>query len=427
MKQFLLLCFMVVYGWAETLPQLVDYAIKHSTISKQNQTTLDMVALNKQNAQAQMFGELNIVGDYTHYNIERTIIPLVPSIITSGQPVTTSKDILSTGLKYTVPLFTGFAQTKAVEVESIASQMSHAKVKLSLEQLTYNIRSLYLSILAQQEILNAQYSYTKALKKLYEQISYEVSLGKKAKIDKLKASSDLESAKTKEKIIASNIEVTKATLNALVGKSIKNLSPLHIVVKQPHYSVSRLYSKATTLSKIELENMSVQKAQKMVDKSNASKLPQVNLAIYAGKNYGQDIATNSWDDETLWQAGVNVSYNLIDFGKRDISTQKAKISKIQAKLKKEQTLLDLKKLLTQGIEKIKQNYAEYRGNLAQLKLSKKSQEIEQLRYDNDTVTLNDLLLAKGKTWLAQAKVIESRYNYQKSKYYIDFLMEQGVR
>ena len=427
MKYFFLLCFTVVYGWADTLPQLINYATKHSTISKQNQAQLNRDALNKQNAQAQMFGELNIVGDYTHYNIERTLIPLVPSIITSGNPITTSKDILSTGLKYSVPLFTGFAQTKAVEVASIASQMSSAKVKLSTEQLIYNIRSLYLSILAQKEILKAQRTYTKALAKLYTQISYEFELGKKAKIDKLKASSDIESAKTKEKIIASNIEITKATLNALVGKTIKNISPLSIVVKKPHYFVSKLYNRTTKLSKVELENMSIQKAQKMIDKSNASKLPQVNLAIYAGKNYAEDIATNSWKDETLWQAGLNVSYNLVDFGKRDIATQKAKIDKMQAKFKKEQTLLDLKKLLTQGVEKVKQSYAEYMGNLAQLKLSKKTQQIEQVRYDSDTATLNDLLLAKGKTWLAQAKVIESKYNYQKSKYYIDFLMERGIR
>jgi outer membrane protein TolC len=425
MKYLLLLCLLVVSGWGDSLSGLIEYATKHSTISKQNQASLDMAALSRENAQAQKYGELNIVGDYTHYNIEHTLAPLVPSSIASGTPVTTSKDIYSAGLRYSVPLFTGFAQTRAVEIESIASQMSQVKARLSTEQLIYNIRSLYLSILAQKEILKAQHTYTNALTKLNKQIAYEVKLGKKAKIDRLKSSADVEAAKTKEAILSSNIEATKATLSALVGKEIKRVSSLHIQVKKPYYSVKKLYQKALRLAKVEVEEMSLQKAQKMIDKTNASKLPQVNLAAYVGKNYGEDLATDDWDNETLWQVGVNVTYNLVDFGKRDIATQKAKIAKMQAGFKKEQTLLDLKKLLTQGIEKVKQSYAEYKGNLAQHTLSREAQKIEQVRYDNDAATLNDLLLAQGKTWLAAAKVIESKYNYQKSKYYIDYLMERG--
>jgi outer membrane protein TolC len=227
-------------------------------------------------------------------------------------------------------------------------------------------------------------------------------------------------------VFSSNIETTKASLSALVGKRVKKISPVRIKVKKPRYLVIRLYAKATRLAKVKVEEMAEKKAEKMIAKSKASQLPQVNLAAYAGKNYGEDLATNNWDNETLWQVGINVNYNLVDFGKRDISIQKAKIAKMQAEFQKEQTLLDLKKLLTQGVEKVKQNYATYLGNVSGLRLSKKAQSIEQVRYDNDASTLNDLLLAKGKTWLAKAKVIESKYNYQKSKYYIDYLMERGV-
>ncbi len=426
MRQLFLLWFITVSVYSDTLNGLIAYATKHSTVIKQNQAQLTLSELKRKESQAQRFGELNAVGDYTHYNIERTLAPLVPSSIAGGSPITTSKDIYSAGLRYTVPLFTGFAQTRQIEIDYIAEQMSQASVKLTKEQLAYNIRSLYLSILAQQEIRNAQHIYAKALQKLSKQIAYEVKVGKKAKIDLLKARSDEQAARTQENILSSNIETTKASLSALVGKRVKKLRPIKIKVKKPHYSVSRLYAKTIHLAKVEVENMALKKADKMIAKSKASTLPQVNLAAYAGKNYGEDIATNNWDNETLWQVGVNVSYNLVDFGKRDIATQKAKIAKMQAGFKKDQTLLDLKKLLTQGVEKVKQSYAEYLGKSAQYRLSKKAQNIEQVRYNNDASTLNDLLLAKGKTWLAQAKVIESKYNYQKSKFYIDYLLERGV-
>ena len=427
MRQFFLLWFLTVSVYSDTLNGLIVYATKHSTVIKQNQTQFTFSKLKRQESQAERFGELNAVGDYTHYNIERTLAPLVPSSISSGTPITTSKDIYSAGVRYTVPLFTGFAQTRQIEIDDIAQQMSRASVKLTREQLVYNIRSLYLSVLAQQEIRKAQHIYTKALQKLSKQIAYEVKVGKKAKIDLLKARSDEQAAHTQEAILSSNIETTKASLSALVGKDVKKLHSLKIKVRKPNYSIKKLYDKTVHLAKVEVENMALKKADKMIAKSKASSLPQVNLAAYAGKNYGQDIATNNWDNETLWQVGVNVSYNLVDFGKRNLVTQEAKIAKMQAVFKKEQTLLDLKKILTQGVEKVKQSYAEYLGNNAQYKLSKKAQKIEQIRYRSNASTLNDLLLAKGKTWLAQAKVIESKYTYQKNKFYIDYLMERGVK
>jgi outer membrane protein TolC len=173
--------------------------------------------------------------------------------------------------------------------------------------------------------------------------------------------------------------------------------------------------------------MALRKADKVISKSQALKLPQVNFSSFVGKNYGQDLATDNWDNETLWQAGINVKWNLVDFGKRDLAVQQAKIEKMEAIFNKEQTLLDLRKLLTQGISKVKQSYAKYMGNKVQFRLSQKSEKIEQVRYENDVSTLNDLLLVKGQTQLIRAKVIESKYNYQKSKYYLDYLLEKGVR
>lgn len=412
--------------FASTLNEVTAYALKHSTVVKISQEQISLLELKRKESKVQQYGELNLVGDYTHYNTARTLAPLTPTAISTGTPITTSQDIYYAGASYTVPLFTGFAQTRQIEINNIAKEMSQAKLKLTKEQLVYNIRSLYLSILAQEQILKAQGSYTTALRTLSKQIAYEVQLGKKAKIDLLKAESNTQASQTQMEVLQNNIEMTKATLSALVGKKITHLQSLHIRVTKPHYSLKKLYAQASQLSKVKVEEMALRKADKVIAKSQASKLPQVNFSGFVGKNYGQDLVSNDWDNETLWQAGVNVKWNLVDFGKRNLSVQQAKIAKMEATFKKEQTLLDLKKLLTQGVAKVKQSYAEYLGNSAQEKLSLKSEKIEEVRYRNDVSTLNDLLLAKGQTQLARAKVIESRYNYQKSKYYLTYLLEKGV-
>jgi len=68
-----------------------------------------------------------------------------------------------------------------------------------------------------------------------------------------------------------------------------------------------------------------------------------------------------------------------------------------------------------------------RSNLKQLTLAKKSEKIEKVRYNNGVSTINDLLYAKSQTHLASAKLIESKYNYQKGKFYMDYLLERGVK
>lgn len=427
MRQVFFMSLLAMPLFCSTLDGLVQYATKHSTVAKQSQTQIELAQTKRDESRVGQYGSLDLVGDYTHYNTPRTLAPLTPTAIGTGAPITTTQDLFSAGITYNVPLFTGFAQTRQIEMDDIASQMSKAKARLTKEQLVYNIRSLYLSVLAQREMLEAQDAYADALKKLTKQISYEVKVGKKAKIDLFKAQSDLSASQTQQEILASNIEITKATLSSLVGKSVGKLTPLGIKVKKPHYAVNKLYANASGLAKVEIGDMALSKADKMIAKSKSSKLPQANLGSYVGKNYGEDLASNELDNETLWQVGVNVKWNLVDFGKRDLGVQQAKIAKMEATFEKEQTLLDLRKLLVQGVEKIKQSYAEYLGNTAQLRLSKKSEEIEKVRYENDAATLNDLLLAKGKRQLTDAKLIESKYNYKKSIYYLDYLLEKGVR
>ncbi len=411
--------------FSSTLDEIISQALQNSTLIQHAKENAKLSKLKHKESKASQYGELNIVGSGTHYNIERTLAPMTPSSMTSGKPITTSDDIFSAGLSYSLPLFTGFAQTKQVEIDKLASKMADIKLSLTQEQLIYNIQTLYLAILTQEEILNAQKRYTSSLGKLKKQISYEVELGKKAHIDLLKSQSDYQASKTKEAILKTNIKTTKATLSSLVGMDISHLEPINIDITKPNYLLDALYQQSATLKKIQAQELAIKKADKLIAKSKSANLPQLNLDSYLGKNYGQDLKSDDWDDETLWQVGVNFRYNLLDFGKRDAGVQKAKIAKQQAILDKEQTLLDLKKLIIEAVGKIEQSYAEFQGNSTQLNLSNQSTKIEKVRYENGVSTLNDLLLAQSKSLLAKAKVIESKYGYQKNVYYLDYLLERS--
>jgi len=433
MKHMLYILIFTSISFGQSLNGLIDYALKRSTIVKQSKAQMKLAKTQREESHAAQFGSIDLVGSYTHYNLPRTLAPLTPgSIFTNPAAVPTTTNLFGTGVMYTVPLFTGFAQTRQVEMDSIAAQLSKSKLSLTKEQLAYNVASLYLSILALQDMSKAQESYVVALRKLKNIIQKEVSFGKKAQIDLLKAESDLYGNMSYLEVLKGNIAITKASLASLVGLNhVGQIKSIKVSVKRPNYSINRLVNEASHLSKVHISELNIKKANKGIEKSKSSKYPQVSLSSYYGYNYGENDGSNpfpgDFNSEKNWQVGVNAKWTVFDFGKSDAATQKAKIAKMQATFEKQQTLLDLRKSLVEAYEKMKQEYANYQGNLKQYALSKKSEKIERVRYKSGVSTINDLLYASSQTQISRAKLIESKYNYQKGKFYMDYLLERGVK
>jgi len=435
MRQFFYLSVftLILFGstlFGSTLDGLIQYAMKHSTVVKQSKAQMELAEASREESTSAQYGSIDLVGSYTRFNLPRTLIPLTPSTITPD--IATTKNMFSTGLMYSVPLFTGFAQTRQVEIDSIATRLSQSKLSLTKEQLAFNVASLYLSILALQEMSSAQNKHVNALKKLKNSIADEVRFGKKAQIDLLKAENDLYGNISYFEVLRGNIAITKASLASLIGMDhVGSIKAIKVSVKKPNYSINRLLNEASSLSKMTIADLNVRKAGKSIKKSEASKLPQVSLSSYYGYNYGENDSSNlhsgEFNSEKNWQVGVNAKWTLFDFGKSDASTQKAKIAHMQATFDKQQTLLDLRKSLVEAVEKMKQEYANYQAHRKQLTLSKKSEKIERVRYKNGVSTINDLLYASSQKHLASAKLIESKYNYQKGKFYMDYLLEKGLK
>jgi len=420
-------------SFGSTLNGLIDYAMEHSTVVKQSKAQMELAEASREESTSAQYGSIDLVASYTRFNLPRTLAPLTPaSILSDPTAVPTTTNLFGTGVMYSVPLFTGFAQTRQVEMDSLATRLSQSKLLLTKEQLAFNVASLYLSALALQDMSRAQHKHVTALKKLRDIIKKEVSFGKKAQIDLLKAENDLYGNISYLEVLKGNIAMTKASLASLVGKDhVGNLQAIKVSVKKPNFSINRLLNQASSLSKMTIAELNIKKAGKGIEKSQAGKYPQVSLSSYYGYNYGENDGTNKYpgdfNSEKNWQVGVNAKWTVFDFGKNDASTQKAKIARMQATFEKEQTRLDLRKSLVEAVEKMKQEYANYQGNVKQYALAKKSEKIEKVRYNSGVSTINDLLYATSQTHLSRAKLIESKYNYQKGKFYMDYLLEKGVK
>ncbi len=410
---------------ATTLPQLIESGLTHNSLIKKTDLQIELMEAKKQQSKSKRFGEIDVVGSYTHYNLPRTLAPIVPSALSPTSSVDTTQDLFTTGVQYSVPLFTGGAMEQQITIDNLSTQMSQSRQKLSREELIYNIRSLYLSALSLQELQGSQESHLQALEELKESIRYGVELGKRAKIELLKANNDLtktmgDIAKTK-----SSLTMIKETLKAVTHHdNIEHLESLDIKISS--FNTSFTEHNWDELERFRLQELEIKKGDKLVKKVEASKQPQVALNAYAGYNYDLD-QIDPLEEEQLWQVAVNAKWNIFDFGSTSARVQQAKIAKLQAITQKEATTEGFKKLFAKAQNEIETALANHETTRSQYALLQESETIEQARYDSGIATLNDLLLAKSKTELASSQMIQSRYAYQNGLFYLDYLLERGKR
>ncbi len=409
-----------------TLQESVDRALQNNPDILKQELDYKSTRLNYQEQSSKDYGKFNAIGSYTHYNLPRTLVPLTPaSILTDPTAVATTKDLMSLGVSYDVVLFTGFAQKRSLEISSLQTEMSQAKMQLAQEELIYNVKSLYTNILALQAQKKAQERYILALASLHKNIQDEVKLGKKSKLEALKSAASLEDAKNIKSSLQSNITILRASLASLMdSEDIGTLDDISI-----HLSHTLPEADFDALQRFKLSSIEIQKSNKNIKKSDASYYPQVGLSGYYGQNFGPNDDSNKnsgdWHNEEIWQAGVNLKWNIYDFGGRDSTSQKAKIQALSAKLQDSKTRLEFKKMLIQAESKIASALQSYKSVNAKLALVSESEKIEQIRYDNGASDINDLLLAKASLQLTKSQLISVKYQYQIEKYYLEYLLEQG--
>jgi outer membrane protein TolC len=264
-----------------------------------------------------------------------------------------------------------------------------------------------------------------ALEELSEKIGYGVELGKRAKIELLKANNDLAQAKGSVLKTKSSLRMLKETLSALTH--FENIDQLEALEVEPMAS-SDVYNKENleSLERFRLQKLEVKKGDRVIKKVEASTKPQVGLNAYAGHNFDLD-QRDPFEEEKLWQIAVNVKWNLFDFGTSSAKVQQAKIAKLQAIAQSDATTEGFRKLFAKAKNEIETALANYETTHSQYALLQESETIEQARYDAGVATLNDLLLAKSKTELAKSQMIQSKYAYQNGVFYLDYLLERGER
>jgi outer membrane protein TolC len=434
---------------AMTLQESISYALKHNNDLKSQNLSIDMSKSIRDSKKATKYGRVDMIASYDHYNNARTLSPLTPMAIV-GSPdgaykIPATNDMFSVGVAYNVTLFDGFAQRSAYEISDLQYQSSAIKTHLGREEVIYNVKNIYLSILALEELLEAQKIYTEAQKSFSQKIQKEFELGSKSKLDFLKTQTSVEASRFKEESLKSNISILKATLSALMGsKKFDKTEPIDILVVKESFLDGISKKEIISLDRYKATQINIRASEKKRKQVKSTYYPHIDFSAYYGQNFGPNDTKNTvpptnsaatagqtlidegdWNHEANWQVGLHLKYNIFDFGQKSALNEEARIGILKAKLQSNGVEIELRKNIITAQNKIKLAIAQYNNAYKQYELLNETLKIEQVSYDNGASSLTDLLDTRAKKELSYAQVIDAKYNYQKAKYYLDYLLEKG--
>ncbi len=428
----LLFClFAATESRAITLEECVELALKNNPDLHKQQMNLQLAHEDMAEQKSQNFGKLDIFSTYAHYNQPRTLAPITPSSISPGSAgVPTTEDLFAAGLVYEVALFTGFAQTRAIEISALEKELAAAALKLSREQLIYNVKTLYVNILSLQTQEEAQAAYVEALQRLYDDISREVQLGRKARIDQLKAAADLKNGQAKKEQIAANIKIMKGSLASLLN--VDHIPALRDIDLSPGSMVAvteDFIDQVAGLQRLRAARLAIEKNTKLIEKSKGALYPRIVLNTSYGQNFGPNDSSHQnsgdWENREVWQAGLNLQWNIFDFGGNRAKVRKARTLEDQSRYEQTKTELELKRALQEAVTRINIVVTDYNSARQELAMTRETEAIEQIRFEQGAADINDLLYAKARNQFALSRVINAGYDYKNACFYLDYLLENG--
>jgi len=407
---------------------LLDEAVSKALASNPRLVAarLEAVAakLRKEQAFANHFGEINIVGNYNHYERDRILVPMAvdlfkdPALGMSQLPWDRNQSHY--GLSFTLPLLAGGAFH---EGDSIARLFESSADNISLftrDETVYNVKSAYRGALALKHALDAAAALRSALEKDNEDYRLRLSLGQVAKVDAQKVEFACEGAKSQYEDISAQYANAMNLLSALLGEEPgENVYELEDISEVPAAPLLNYDEKALVLSRKDfLAQMDATKvAEHKKHLALAAFSPQLVLQGTYMKNSAPSITENLYTREWL----VAVKIPLFNGLKRVRAVQESSINLEIAKEKEKAKRLEIETQIANAGQQLRATEALYRSGIAQRELGREIARVEKLKLDQGNGNMEDYLSARAHELQGETYYWRSLYAFQNAVDYFNFV------
>ena len=311
-----------------------------------------------------------------------------------------------------------FSQTK---LRVHAKKVDETIAKLSLEeakaQLAYRVKSLYATMVLQQEAIDVRKADLRTKEAYYKQAQALLKEGLKTKADTARLRSALFVAKESLESAKSAYNKARKSLELYMGSSIDPAVELdHSVLKQQlQVQKKRLYAALEQQNyTLAIERKNIEKNRLLKEAAKASHYGSVDLVA----SYSHLDTLNAYDAKV---AGVTLNIPLYTGGRLQAEAKKAALSTQIAQEERASLDLSLKEELTNLLLDIEHYGVTIAAKKALIVSAKETEAVMQGRYAQGLATYIELLDADTLLLDANLGLLEAYYQRALALYRIDYL------
>ncbi len=415
MKHLLILFLLLIYSksYPITLNELVEILKEKNPTLNRQKIEKSISKTEKTRANRERLGKLELFSTFYRYDDKRVLYPITPPINPTN--LVGARNQLNVGIRYTVPIFTGFKLEKNVEIKKLNKKLTDIRYYLTKNELIFNLKVLYLKALSLNKTKEALLTYKNSLDTLYKNIDEMVKVGKKPEVDLLKVKYELESVNAKIEKINNSIDSLKSSIKTLIGDESLDLSNMEDIkfskVSYKKFDIEELY-------RLKAEYIKEKIGDLKIDIAKGDYFPEIYLNASIQRNMGNS------EYKDIWQVGLNLNYTLFDFGVRKRKYIKSVLEKKKIIEEKRKTVLEIKNKLREALNNIKTAEANIKAFKKQLVYAKEVEDIEREKYMEGVSSLYDYLKAKAQRYLAESEYYNSLYDREIQITYLKYLLEE---
>ena len=267
-----------------------------------------------------------------------------------------------------------------------------------------------------ENILNVYRLSKEALDQNYKEQKSKYDLRMVTKPEYLEAERSVKAMEASIISQEATVEVNKETLGNIIGMPGRDIEIVPFGVNERFTSLVNLKDDLEKLKTVNTEYQMMLKSKEIyrenINIEKADLKPKVSgTATYGTLSSQSKIKNLSKGENYNGMIGINMTWNLFDWGARKLEVKKAEKSYEISSLKAEQTLDDLKVNMKNVYYKIQALEKSLDALKTAVEAAEETYKLEVERYDYRLITLNDLLQAESNLRQARTNYLSARMNY----------------
>jgi outer membrane protein len=390
-----------------TLQLAIETALENNPEVAARNWDVTAAEARRDHASGARLPRLGVVGQYNHHMDEQRLL----SARRDGEPGIFTRDVVSSDLVLSVPIFTAGRLDNEVKAAELLRQAASQRLARSREELVFSVSSVFYSILSQRYVIESLLFSRKTLEEHVKRIDALVAAKKAAKVDRMRTDvrlADIEQKLVREKNLLSVQQRILANLLGLKGSDVE-LLPSGELEPQEKYPVPNLDAALSSAWKsrgdYKAARSSLEAQAKKVDSARSGHWPTVSVQGKYGGRFAVGSPTGGGDEQVdAGQVGLMLEVPLFEGGQVDANIreqqaglhaarERLRLLNLQVRLEVESALLD--------VQSFRERASAIRKSIVQ---AKESLRIEQQKYNLGKGTIVDVLEA-------QAALLESETTY----------------